>query len=182
MTETQKKTTWTIDPSHSEIAFKARHLMITNVKGSFSEYSGSVESSGTNFENAEVSFSMAPSSINTGDQKRDEHLKSADFFDVENYKEITFSGHTVKKDNEGKYGLKGDLTILGKSNPIELEAEFLGLAKDPWGNSKAGFEIKGSINRKEWGLNWNQTLETGGVLVSEKINIACEVQLLQDAE
>jgi polyisoprenoid-binding protein YceI len=181
-TATLTKVKWGIDPVHSEIAFKVKHLMITNVKGVFKEFEASIYTTGEDFMTAEIDFWMNPGSIDTGDTKRDEHLKSADFFDVENHKEITFTGNSYEQvDNDGSYELWGDLTIKGITKKIKLEVEFGGVMKDPWGNEKAGFTINGKINRKDWGLNWNAALETGGVLVSEEVRISCEVQLVKQA-
>ncbi|MEP6677081.1 MAG: YceI family protein [Ferruginibacter sp.] len=179
---TPVKTKWVIDPSHSEIAFKVKHLMITNVKGSFSEFEASIYTTGDDFMSAEIDFWMNPASVTTGDEKRDGHLKGADFFDVENHKEITFVANTFENvDSDGSYELWGNLTIKGITKKIKLDVEFGGVAKDPWGNEKAGFTINGKINRKDWGLTWNAALEAGGVLVSETVNISCEVQLMRAA-
>lgn len=178
--ETAVKTKWTIDPSHSEIGFKVRHLMITNVKGTFNEYDASIYTTGDDFLTSEVDVWINPASVDTGDEKRDGHMKSADFFDVEKFKEITFSGNTYEKTStEGKFILWGDLTIKGITKRIKLEVEMLGKMKDPWGNEKVGFSIQGKVNRKDWGLNWNAALEGGGVLVSEEVQINCEIQLVQ---
>jgi len=181
-TETLTKTKWVIDPAHSEIAFKVKHLMITNVKGVFKEFEASIYTTGNDFLTAEVDFWMNPASVDTGDEKRDEHMRSADFFDVESHKEITFTGNSYEKKGDDTYELWGDLTIKGITKRIKLDVEFAGVMKDPWGNEKAGFSINGKINRKDWGLNWNAVLEAGGVLVSDTVNISCEVQLIKAAE
>lgn len=174
---------WVIDPAHSEIAFKVKHLMITNVKGVFNEFEASIYTTDDDFMTAEVDFWMNPASVNTGSADRDAHLKGADFFDVENHKEITFTANTYEKvDNDGSYELYGDLTIKGITKRIKLDVEFGGVMRDPWGNEKAGFSINGKINRKDWQLNWNATLEAGGFLVSDEVKISCEVQLLKSNE
>jgi polyisoprenoid-binding protein YceI len=179
----ETKTKWVIDPAHTEIAFKVKHLMITNIKGVFKEYDASVYTTGDDFMTGEVDFWMNPASVDTGSPDRDAHLKSADFFDVENHKEITFTANTYEKvDNDGSYELYGDLTIKGITKRIKLDVEFGGVMKDPWGNEKAGFSINGKINRKDWGLNWNAALEAGGLLVSDEVRISCEVQLLKSNE
>lgn len=179
----ETKTKWVIDPAHSEIAFKVKHLMITNIKGVFNEFEASIYTTGDDFMTAEIDFWLNPASVDTGSADRDAHLKSADFFDVENHKEITFTANTYEKvDNDGSYELYGDLTIKGLTNRIKLDVEFGGVMKDPWGNEKAGFSINGTINRKEWGLNWNAALEAGGLLVSDEVRISCEVQLLKSNE
>jgi polyisoprenoid-binding protein YceI len=177
------KTKWVIDPSHSEIAFKVRHLMIVNVKGIFTEYNASIYTTGEDFLTAEVDFWMNPNSLETKDDKRDAHLRSSDFFDVEHHKEITFTSNTIEKvDDDGSYELWGDLTIKGITKKIKLNVEFGGVMKDPWGAEKAGMAINGKISRKDWDLNWNATLEAGGVLVGDSVNINCEIELLKQEE
>jgi polyisoprenoid-binding protein YceI len=176
----ENKIKWSIDPSHTEIAFKVKHLMISNVKGVFREFNADVYTNGNDFGSAKIDFWMNPSSIDTGDKKRDEHLKSADFFDVENYSKITFVSTSFEKSGEDThYNLQGDLTIKGVSNKIKLHVEFGGLMKDPYGNEKAGFTINGKINRKEWKLNWNAALDSGGVVVSDEVIINCDVELIK---
>jgi polyisoprenoid-binding protein YceI len=183
MNETITRVKWGIDPVHSEIAFKVKHLMITNVKGVFREFDAVIYTTGEDIMTAEVDFWANASSVDTGDAKRDEHLKSPDFFDAENHKQITFIGNTIEKvDNDGSYELYGDLIIKNIKRQIKLDVEFGGVMKDPWGNEKAGITLNGKINRKEWGLNWNAALEAGGVLVSETVNISCEVQLVKLGE
>lgn len=179
--ETLVKTKWGIDAAHSEIAFKVKHLMISNVKGTFKEFDASIFTTGEDFMTSEIDFWLNPASIETGAADRDAHLKSADFFDVENHKQITFIGNTYEKVDEDSYTLYGDLTIKGITKQIKLDVEFGGVMKDPWGNEKAGFTINGKINRKDWGLNWNAALEAGGVLVGEEIKISCEVELIKQA-
>lgn len=180
--ETLVKTKWGIDAAHSEIAFKVKHLMITNVKGTFKEFDASIFTTGEDFMTSEIDFWLNPASIETGAADRDAHLKSADFFDVENHKQITFIGNTYEKvDNDGSYTLYGDLTIKGITKQIKLDVEFGGVMKDPWGNEKAGFTIDGKINRKDWGLNWNATLEAGGLLVGDEVRISCEVELIKQS-
>lgn len=179
----ETKTKWMIDPVHTEIAFKVKHLMITNVKGMFKEYDASIYTTGDDFMTVEVDFWMNPASVDTGGPDRDAHLRSADFFDVENYKEINFISNAVESvDDDGSYELYGDLTIKGITKRIKLDVEFGGVMKDPWGNEKAGFTINGKINRKDWGLNWNTSLEAGGVLVGDEVRISCEVQLVKSNE
>ena len=176
------KVKWVIDPAHSEIAFKVKHLMITNVKGAFKQFYASVYTEGDDFKNAEVNFKMDAASVDTGNSDRDTHLKSPDFFDVENHKEITFVSREIENVDGGNFRIHGDLTIKGTAKPITVSVDFLGLAKDPWGNEKAGFELSTKINRKDWGLNWNVAIEAGGVLVSDDVYINCEVQLLRAKE
>ena len=176
--KTETKTKWGIDPAHSEIGFRVKHLMVANVRGTFKEYDGSIYTTGEDFTTAEIDFWISPASISTGEEKRDAHLKSAEFFDVEKFKEIHFTGNTFeKKDENGRYSLYGDFTMKGVKKQIELDVDFGGIVKDPWGNQKAVFTISGKINRKDWGLSTNVALETGGVLVSEDVWINCEIQL-----
>jgi len=177
-----EKSKWALDPSHSEIAFKVKHLMITNVKGVFKDFSASVTTTGGDFITSDIEFSLNPSSVDTGAPDRDNHLKSADFFDVEKYGRLSFSGKKAEKtDDSGNYVLYGDFTIKDVTKPVKLNVEFAGVAKDPWGNEKAGYTLTGKINRKEFGLNWNAALEAGGVLVSEDVSINCDVQLVKQA-
>ncbi len=175
------KTKWVIDPMHSEIAFKVKHLMISNVKGTFHEFDATVYTQGDDFSTAEIAFSMKPASVNTGTADRDAHLRSADFFDVDKYDQITFKSYSLKRVDEDNYELSGEMTIKGVTKSLKLEVEFGGIMKDPWGNSKAGFTINGKINRKDWDLTWNAALEAGGVLVGEEVKISCEVQLLKQS-
>jgi len=175
------KTKWNIDTDHSEIGFKVKHLMVANVRGSFKEFNGSIYTTDEDFLSAEIDFWINPASITTGNENRDTHLRSADFFDAENFKEINFTGNTFEKLGEDNYALYGDLTMKGIKKQIKLNIEFAGVVKDPWGNHKAVFNIKGKINRKDWGLNWNAALETGGVLVSDDVWINCELQLIRQS-
>ncbi|NVO21455.1 MAG: YceI family protein [Bacteroidetes bacterium] len=175
----ENKTTWVIDPAHTEVAFKVKHLMITNVKGIFSDFTAAVSTSGDDFSTADINFSLKPASISTGNADRDAHLRSADFFDVENYPELKFTGSSLKPKSDDEYVLTGDLTIKGISKPVNLDVEFGGIVADPWGNEKAGFSINGKINRKDWGLNWNAALEAGGVLVGEEVKISADIELLK---
>jgi polyisoprenoid-binding protein YceI len=171
------KTKWVLDPSHSELNFKVKHLMISNVKGSFRKFDTEID--GENFTSSPVHVTIDASSVFTNDDSRDGHLKSADFFDVENHKEISFKSTTLKKVDNENYILTGQLTMKGISNPVTLDVEFGGTNKDPWGNEKAAFTINGKINRKDWGLNWNAALETGGVLVSDEVRISGDIQLIK---
>src|SRR5664280_4737 len=177
----QEKTKWTIDPSHSKIGFKVKHLMISNVMGNFREFEGQVTTIGNDLSTANISFSLNSDSVDTEMADRDTHLKSADFFDVGNYPKITLSGSGLKDLGDDMYELTGDLVIKGVTKKVVLPVEFGGLMTDPSGNVKAGFSIGGKINRKEWGLNWNAALEAGGVLLSDEVKIICDVQLVKAA-
>lgn len=175
----ENRTNWVIDASHSEIAFKVKHLMISNVKGTFGDFEATVVSNGNDFSDAQINFSLKTASINTGSADRDAHLRSADFFDAENYEKLTFTSSSLKPSGNGTYLLTGDLTIKGVSREVELDVEFGGFMSDPWGNEKAGFSLSGKINRKDFGLNWNAALEAGGVLVGEEVKINSELELLK---
>jgi polyisoprenoid-binding protein YceI len=174
---TKTATKWVLDPSHSELTFKVKHMMITNVKGEFKKFS--IEVDGDDIFKSPLNVSIDATSINTNSDQRDAHLKSADFFDVENHTELSFKSTSFKQKDDDEYELKGVLTIKSISKEVALEVEFGGLNKDPWGNEKAGFSIEGKINRKDWGLNWNAALETGGLLVSEEVKINAEVQFVK---
>ncbi|MCC6603490.1 MAG: YceI family protein [Anaerolineae bacterium] len=173
---------WQIDSSHSHINFTARHMMISKVRGSFESFSGTVNFNEENPVNSTVEIAVDLSSINTRDAQRDGHLKSPDFFDVESHPTMRFVSTRVEQIDENNGRLIGDLTIKGVTHEVALDVEYAGVAKSPWGTQSAGFSATGSLNRKDWGLNWNQALETGGVLVGEKINIEIELELVKVAE
>lgn len=172
-------TKWSIDTAHSEIGFKVKHMMFTNVSGNFEKFDASIETDGDNFETAQFEFTGDTDSISTGNKDRDSHLLSADFFDASQFPKINFKSTSFKKLNEGEYKLTGDLTLHGITKPVTLDVEFGGLAKDPWGNTKTGLSVSGKINRKDWGLNWNSALETGGVLVGEEVKLQIELQFIK---
>ncbi|MBL0048678.1 MAG: YceI family protein [Bacteroidetes bacterium] len=173
-----KTTKWGTDAAHSELQFKVKHMMITNVTGSFKVIKAEAEAEDDSFKHAKVSFTADASSVDTSNEQRDTHLKSADFFDVEKYPSLSFVS-TEYDASSGK--INGNLTIKGITKAVSLDVEFAGTNKDPWGNEKAGFTISGKINRKEWDLGWNAALETGGVLVSEEVRINAEIQLVKQA-
>lgn len=177
--KTSKKTKWILDLTHSELAFNVRHMMITNVKGIFRKFDVNIEADG-NFTKSSIDVTIDAASIFTNEDQRDGHLKSADFFDVENHPTISFQGRSFKMVTNGKYILTGNLTIKGVSKEIKFDVEFGGVNKDPWGNEKVAFSLVGIINRKDWNLNWNAALETGGVLVSDEVKILAEVQFVKD--
>lgn len=167
---------WSLDPTHSELQFKVKHLMITNVTGQFKVFSGTVESDSADFSGARVSFSADTTSVDTANEQRDNHLRSADFFDAAQFPQITFSTDNFNV-QDGK--ISGTLSLHGVSKPVTLDVEYSGTNKDPWGNEKAGFSLSGKINRTDFGLNWNAALEAGGVLVSEEVRIAAELQFVK---
>ena len=177
-----QETKWAVDPTHSKIGFKVKHLMISNVTGTFREFEGSISSIGNDFSKSVISLSINSASVDTEIGDRDAHLKSGDFFDVEIFPKITFTGSGLKDLGDDLYELTGDLTINGITNPATLSVEFGGINSDPWGNVKAGFSVTGKIKRKDWGLTWNAALETGGVLVGEEVKINCDIQLVKIAE
>jgi polyisoprenoid-binding protein YceI len=172
-------TKWAIDPTHSEIGFKVKHMMFTNVSGKFETYDATITTEDDDFTKSSIEFSADINSINTNNTDRDNHLKSADFFDAENYPKLTFVSSSFTKIDDENYELVGELSIHGVTKTVKLPTEFSGLMKDPWGNTKVGLNISGKINRKDWGLNWNSALETGGVLVSEEVRLTIELQLLK---
>ena len=173
---------WQIDAAHSEIQFSVRHMMISTVRGRFNQFTGTVEADEQNPTLATVDVQIDTSSIVTGDVKRDGHLRSPDFFDAEQYPYLTFKSTRVEQldDTHGK--LYGELTIRDVSKPVVLDFEYAGQAKSPWGTISAGFNAQTKISRKDWGLNWNVALETGGWLVSDEIKIAIELELVQQPE
>lgn len=176
--ETATKTTWAIDPTHTEVQFKVKHLVISTVTGFFKKFSGSIESDGDDFDGADVTFSLDVNSIDTNQTDRDNHLKSPDFFAAEEHPTMDFSG-SLKKVSGNDYKLVGDLTIRGNSKKVEMNVEYGGTMKDPYGNTKSGFEINGKINRKEFGLNWNAVTEAGGVVVSDEVKIHINAQVVK---
>ena len=174
-----QKTAWAIDPVHSEIGFKVKHMMFTNVSGKIAKYDASIETDGDEFNNAVIEFSADADSITTANADRDAHLLSPDFFDVTQFPTLSFKATSFAKLDDTDFELTGDLTLHGITKPIKLATEFGGLMKDPWGNIKAAFSINGKINRKDFGLTWNAALETGGVLVSDEVKIIADVQLVK---
>jgi len=174
-----QQTTWAIDPTHTEIGFKVKHMMFTNVSGKIGTYTATIETDNDDFSNAAIDFTAEAASITTGNADRDAHLLSADFFDAAQFSTLHFAATSLKKIDGTDFELTGNLTIHGVTKAVTLAAEFGGLMKDPWGNIKAGFNISGKINRKDFGLTWNAALETGGVLVSDEVRIIAEVQLIK---
>lgn len=171
--------TWKPDPAHTEIQFKARHLMITTVTGYFKKFDIEVVTENEDFTTAsKILFTADINSINTNNADRDTHLKSADFFNAEQHSQLRFEGRTYEKSGDA-YNLHGDLTIRGATRPITLSVEFGGTVVDPYGQTKAGFTVDGKISRKEYGLLWNAVTEAGQVVVSDEIKIHCEVQLIK---
>ncbi|EFL35075.1 YceI family protein [Streptomyces viridochromogenes DSM 40736] len=172
---------YTIDPAHSTIGFVARHAMVTNVKGSFQDFTGTLHLDGTDPSRSTASIDVVMDSIGTGNADRDGHLKSADFFKTDEFPTMTFRSTKVEDLGGGDYRVTGDLTILGTTRPLSIDLEFNGAAKDPFGNERVGFEGKAEILRSEWGLTWNAALETGGVLVSDKIKLNFDISAIRNA-
>ena len=170
---------WTIDPSHSEVTFSVRHLMISTVRGNFTSVSGTATFDPQDIEGGSVDVEIDVASIDTGDENRDGHLRSGDFFDVENHPAITFNSTTVRNASGNQYEIAGDLTILGTTKPVTLQAEFTDVVPDPFGGYRVGVSAETSIDRTEFGLTWNQALETGGFLVGDEVTITLEVQLVK---
>jgi len=175
------KTSWVIDPTHSEIQFKVKHLVISTVTGSFKTFEGTAETEGDDLTTATIHFSADVASIDTNQTQRDEHLRSGDFFDAENYPKLTFTSTSLDKTGEDTYKLNGDLTIKGVTKSVTLDAEYGGAMTDFYGQSKAGFEVTGKISRKEFGLSWSATTEAGGVVVGDEIKLVINIQLIKQA-
>jgi len=173
-------TKWVLDPMHSEVQFKVKHLVISTVTGSFKSFEGNLETDNEDFTGAKIQFSLHVNSLDTNQEQRDAHLKSPDFFDVEQYPKITFVSTAFTKDGED-YTLTGDLTIKDVTKPVTLTVEHGGVAGDFYGNTKAGFEITGKINRKEFGLTWDGVTEAGSIVVGEDIKLLINVQFAKQA-
>lgn len=174
--------TFTIDPQHSRLGFAVRHMGFSKVRGSFDEFEGTVRMSPDDLSSLEAEASVQTASITTGTEDRDEHLRSDDFLAVEEHPSMTFESKEVRDVDGNTFTLAGDLTIRGTTKPVELEAEFLGEGTDPWGGTRVAFEAETTVNRKEFGLNWNQALEAGGVLVGTEVTIRLEIQAVQEED
>jgi len=171
--------TYKIDQSHSEVTFKVKHLMIASASGKFTEYEATLKSNKEDFSDAVVTFEGNAASITTGNEQRDTHLRSDDFFNAEKYPKITFKSTSLKKTSGDNYKLYGDLTIRDITKPIELKVTYNGTIVDPWGNTRLGFEIEGKVNRHEYGLKWNAVTETGGLVVGPDVRIHANVELVK---
>jgi polyisoprenoid-binding protein YceI len=174
-------TKWTIDPMHSEIEFKVKHLMISTVTGKFTNFTADAETEDDEFNKASISFSADVNSITTGNEQRDGHLKSDDFFNIEQFPALTFKSTQLSKDANGAITLTGDLTIRDITKSVVLTGEFNGLMTDFYGNVKAGFELAGKLNRKDFNLKWTATTEAGGVVVSDEVKLICNIQMTKVA-
>lgn len=173
---------YVIDPSHSRIGFVARHAMVTKVRGSFNEFDGNGYFDADDPDNTSFELTVEAASIDTRSEERDAHLKSNDFLAMDQYPQIAFRSTKVTKTGPTEYEVTGDLTIRGVTNPVTIDFEFTGAAVDPFGNQRIGFEGGTTINRKDWGVNWNAALEAGGVLVSEKVTLEFEVSAIRSSD
>ncbi|MXV50793.1 hypothetical protein GS399_07390 [Pedobacter sp. HMF7647] len=172
---------WVLDPLHSEVQFKVKHLVISTVTGSFKNFEGNLETEGNDFSNAKINFSLDVNSIDTNQADRDNHLKSADFFDADSHPKISFESTSFTKDGDDEYELAGNLTVKGVTKPVTLEVEHGGIATDFYGNTKAGFEVKGKISRKEFGLTWDGITEAGAIVVGDDVKLIINVQFAKQA-
>lgn len=175
------QTKWSFDKSHSKVGFSVSHLVITDVDGQFHDYTGTITTDGENFENANIEFTIDVGSIDTDNTDRDSHLKSEDFFAADQYPQITFVGKSMEKAGDNKYKLTGDFTMRGVTKEVTLDVTHNGTVKDPWGNTKAGFTIEGSLDRFDYGLKWSNTLETGGLVVGKEVELEIDVQLKKES-
>jgi len=174
-----QETKWGFDKAHSKIQFDVAHMVISEVSGQFQEYEGTVATTKDDFSDAKIDFSITVKSIDTDNEDRDNHLRSADFFDVEKYPEITFSSKEIKKVGEHQYQLIGNLTLHGVTKEVILDAKYGGTIKDPYGNVKAGFKITGVIDRTDFGLKYNSVMDAGGMMIGEEVTIICKVELIK---
>lgn len=175
-------TKWSLDPTHSTLGFKIKHLMITNVSGSFKNFNAEVETKGTDFSTAVIKLKAEVGSIDTNNSQRDGHLRSSDFFEAEKFPEMIFESTKVEKIDEENYHVFGNLTMKAVTKPVRLNVEYSGVTKDPWGGERAGFVITGKINRTDWGINFNTVLDTGNLMLDEEVKLNSEIQLVKQAE
>lgn len=176
------QTTWTVDKSHSKVGFSVSHLVITDVEGFFKDYDAQITTDGDDFSKAKIDFTIKTASIFTDNNDRDNHLRADDFFNAEKYPAMTFKGKSMKKVGDKKYKLVGDLTIRDVTKQVELEVKYNGTVKDPWGNTKAGFKVKGEINRFDYNLKWNKAIETGSLVVGKDVELVIDLQLVKKSK
>ncbi len=172
-----QNTSWVFDKSHSNVRFAVSHMVISEVEGNFGDFTGEVTTMGDDFENAKIKFTIKVASIDTEDEKRDDHLRNEDFFDVTKYPEIKFESTKMTKVDDNKYKLTGKLTMLDVTKEVTLDVKYGGTINDQWGNTKAGFKVKGTIDRTDWGLKYNSVMDTGGLMIGEEIDIVCNIEL-----
>lgn len=170
---------WSFDKSHSRVQFSVAHMVISNTIGQFKDYSGTVNAGKSDFSDAKVDFTISVASIDTDDEGRDQHLRGEDFFNTEKYPNISFKSKSMTKIDDKRYKLKGDLTMMGVTKPVELIAKYGGTVNDPWGNTKAGFQVVGKIDRTDFGLKYNSKMDTGGLMIGEEVTIACDIELVK---
>jgi polyisoprenoid-binding protein YceI len=176
-----KKISWVIDPTHSELGFRIKHLMISNVSGTFNEFEAKMETDDEDLSTARIQATIKAASVSTNNKQRDQHLQNGDFFEVEKYPEISFRSTKVEKLDHEQFIVYGELTLKGITKPVKLNVEYSGVTKDPWGGYRAGFTVTGKIIRSEFGLSFNSVLETGGLALSDEVKIHSEVQLVKKA-
>jgi len=175
-------TTWALDPTHSEIGFKIRHLMISNVSGTFKNFKIEVKTENDDFSKASIKATIDVNSINTNNEARDGHLRNSDFFESEKYPELIFNSTKIEKVEDQTFVVHGDFTMKGITKPVKLNLEFNGIVNDPWGNERAGFLLTGKLNRSDWGINFNNVLDSGGVALGEEVKLNSEIELVKVAE
>lgn len=178
-TSAPTRTTWIIDPDHTHAEFAVRHMMIATVKGRFAEVRGTLQADESDPSRSSIELEIGAGSIDTRVEQRDQHLRSADFLDAENHPKITFRSKRIEPTGDDRYRVVGDLTIRGTTHEVELDVREEGRGKDPWGGERVGFSVDGRVNRGDYGLKWNQTLETGGVLVGEEVKIHIDAELVK---
>ncbi|MET0463364.1 MAG: YceI family protein [Chitinophagaceae bacterium] len=174
-------TKWILDPVHSELGFRIKHLMITNLSGSFNSFQVEATTTDDDFSTGAIAVTVDMSSINTNNQQRDAHLRNSDFFEVDKHPELKFTSSKIVKEDDDTFVLHGELTLKGISNPVKLDVEYNGITKDPWGSERAGFSVSGKIKRSDWGVSFNGPLETGGMILGEEVKILAEIQLVKEA-
>ncbi len=174
-----KTTKWLLDPAHSELTFKIKHLMISSVSGAFKNFSAKMTTDGTDFSKANINLIAEMNSISTNNEQRDTHLRSSDFFEVEKFPQLQFTSTRIEQTDDESFNLYGDLTLKAITKPVKLTMEFNGIMKDPYGQEKAGFLVSGKIKRSDWGINLNVALETGGLMLGEEVKIQSEVQFIR---
>lgn len=174
-----KTTKWLLDPAHSELTFKIKHLMISNVSGAFKNFSAKATTEGTDFSKANINLTAEMNSISTNNEQRDAHLRNSDFFEVEKFPQLKFTSTRIEQTDDESFSLYGNLTMKDVTKPVKLTMEFNGIMKDPYGQEKAGFLVSGKIKRSDWGINLNVPLETGGLMLGEEVRIQSEVQFIR---
>jgi polyisoprenoid-binding protein YceI len=172
-------TKWILDPTHSELGFKIKHLMITNISGSLRSFQAEVKTDGDSFSDAKISLTADMASISTNNEQRDAHLRNSDFFEVDKHPELKFKSTKMEEADNDTFVLYGDLTLKGVTKPVKLNVEYSGVTKDPWGGERAGFAITGKIKRSDWGINFNNLLETGNLALGEEVKINAEIQVVK---